>query len=67
MDLMKDTPRPLVLAFTGPTGVGKTETAHVIARAMLPKTELVGVGRRPRGLLVLRGEDFADVNANVTR
>lgn len=66
MDLMKDRPHPLVLAFTGPTGVGKTETAHVIARAMLPKTELVGVGKRPRGLLVLRGEDFGDVRGNVT-
>lgn len=63
---MKDVHRPLVLAFTGPTGVGKTETAHVIARAMLPKTELVGIGKRPRGLMVLRGEDFADVHANVT-
>lgn len=67
MTLMKDHPRPLVLAFTGPTGVGKTETAHVIARAILPKTELVGSGKRPRGLLVFRGEDFADRRANVTR
>ena len=29
-------------AFTGPTGVGKTETAHAVARAVLERTELVG-------------------------
>ncbi len=28
IDLMKDSPHPLVLAFTGPTGVGKTETGR---------------------------------------
>lgn len=29
-------------AMTGPTGVGKTETAQVLARAILTKNELDG-------------------------
>lgn len=55
------TDKPLVLAFTGPTGVGKTEMAHVLAEAVLAKRTRVGRRGRtePKGLLVFRGEDFA--------
>ncbi|KAJ1441782.1 hypothetical protein B484DRAFT_442577 [Ochromonadaceae sp. CCMP2298] len=58
---------PLVLALTGPTGVGKSETAFRLAEALLAKKKLVrgGGGRRrgrylPSGLLTLRGEDYAE-------
>ena len=52
---------PLVLAFTGSTGVGKTETAHRLADSVLTKHVRVGNSRRslPQGLLVLRGEDYS--------
>ena len=55
------TDKPLVLAFTGPTGVGKTEMAHVVAEALLAKRKRVGRRGRtePKGLLIFRGEDFA--------
>ena len=55
------TDKPLVLAFTGPTGVGKTEMAHVVAESILAKRTRVGRRGRtePKGLLVFRGEDFA--------
>jgi hypothetical protein len=56
------TDKPLVLAFTGPTGVGKTETAVLLAEAILKKK--VRMSRRgrmiPKGLLVFQGADFAD-------
>ena len=53
-------PTALVLSLTGPTGVGKTETAFRLAEALLEKRDRVGSSRRfkPRGLLVIRGEDF---------
>lgn len=56
-----DKGEPLVLAFTGSTGVGKTETATRFAEAVLSKTTKVGLTKRtfPQGLLVFRGEDFA--------
>ena len=56
------TNKPLVLAFTGPTGVGKTETATLVAEALLKKK--IRMSRRGRmiskGLLVFQGADFAD-------
>jgi len=55
--------QPLVIAITGPTGVGKTETAHVLAEALLQKREKVsetGDRTRPAGLIIFRGEDFSD-------
>eukprot|EP00941_MAST-03F_sp_MAST-3F-sp1_P006189 g6189.t1 len=60
---------PLVLAFTGPTGVGKTETANVIGEAIfMLRDQLSKNSSRtlPRGLLILRGEDFSDPNASIT-
>jgi len=52
---------PLVLAFTGSTGVGKTETAYRLAESVLTRHSRVGSSRRflPQGLLVLRGEDYS--------
>ena len=45
--------KPLVLAFTGPTGVGKTETALSIGDALFRKRDRLQSGRSvPRGLLV---------------
>jgi len=56
---------PLVLAITGPTGVGKTETAHVLGEALLARRSARGGGGggAPQGLLVFRGEDFSDAAA----
>ncbi len=53
--------RPLVMAITGSTGVGKSETSHQLADALLAKKVRVGNTRRymPEGLLVLRGEDYS--------
>jgi len=55
---------PLILAITGPTGVGKTETAHVLGEALLKKRlKLEGSPHtHPSGLLIFRGEDFADAS-----
>lgn len=54
--------RPLVLAFTGSTGVGKTETAWLIAAALLEKHKAVAGGSalRPEGLIDFNGADFTD-------
>lgn len=51
---------PLVLALTGPTGVGKSETAFRIAEGALMKRRRVGKSLKylPNGLLTLRGEDY---------
>jgi len=55
--------KPLVLAFTGPTGVGKTETALSIGDALFKRRDRLQSGRNvPRGLLVLRGEDYSEEN-----
>ena len=53
--------QPLVLALTGPTGVGKSETAFRIAEGALAKRRRVGKTAKylPSGLLTLRGEDYA--------
>ena len=55
-----ESPRPLVLVLTGPTGTGKSETAHLLAEALLvgPRHEF-----RVEGFLELRGEDFVDAGA----
>jgi polynucleotide 5'-kinase involved in rRNA processing len=52
---------PLVLALTGPTGVGKSETAYRIAEGALAKQRRVGQSAKylPSGLLMLRGEDYS--------
>ncbi|CAM9779996.1 unnamed protein product [Discosporangium mesarthrocarpum] len=51
---------PLVLALTGSTGTGKTETAWVLARALLSKTCRITGGTTdiPRGLITLNGGDY---------
>ncbi|CBJ33632.1 conserved unknown protein [Ectocarpus siliculosus] len=51
---------PLVVALTGSTGTGKTETAWVLADALLTKRCRITGGTRdiPRGLLVLNGADY---------
>ena len=61
-EIVDETPRPLVLVLTGPTGTGKSETAHLLAEALLvaPRSELV-----LEGFLELRGEDFGPVGTPV--
>ena len=58
---------PLVLALTGPTGVGKSETAFRIAEGALAKKRRVGKTLKylPNGLLTLRGEDYSGGDLNV--
>jgi len=59
------TNKPLVLAFTGPTGVGKTETANLVAEAVLKKKARMGkrgTRTRPKGLVLFEGADFADTS-----
>ncbi len=51
--------QPLVLAITGPTGVGKTETSYQIAHALFP-THKYGNTVKPCGYLSLRGEDYSN-------
>ena len=61
-NIMKNGKRPIVLAFVGPTGVGKTETAKILAQSLLVKSSSYGKNRRvPNGLVVLRGEVSASV------
>ena len=55
---------PLVLAITGPTGVGKTETAYRLSEALFadsrPVSNEFGItSYEPCGLLALRGEDYS--------
>jgi len=58
-------PRPLVLMFTGSTGLGKTEAAHAVARGLLGQRGPWGAAL-PRGLLELSGVRFQDAQ-NLTR
>ncbi|CCI39989.1 unnamed protein product [Albugo candida] len=53
---------PLVLAFTGPTGTGKTETSYVLARSIFKHTRKLYKSDKKvaSGLLMIRGEDFSD-------
>lgn len=55
---------PLILAFTGSTGVGKTETAFRVADIILAKKTRINTSKKyiPNGLLVLRGEDYTNVS-----
>lgn len=57
---------PLVIAFTGPTGVGKSETAFRFAESVLLKRTRLGNSKRykPNGLLSLRGEDYSTLIAS---
>lgn len=50
-----------MLALTGPTGVGKSETAFRIAEGALAKRTRVGNSAKylPSGLLQFRGEDYS--------
>ncbi|CAM9486667.1 unnamed protein product [Chrysoparadoxa australica] len=61
--------QPLVMALTGSTGVGKTETAWVIAEALLANRIQVSGGSSmvPRGFVNLRGEDFSDGSVPMDR
>eukprot|EP00743_Colponemidia_sp_Colp-15_P011187 GILK01012448.1.p1 GENE.GILK01012448.1~~GILK01012448.1.p1 ORF type:complete len:478 (+),score=77.10 GILK01012448.1:35-1468(+) len=52
--------RPLVLAFIGPTGVGKTETANLMAEAIFAKRIQVGDLELAKGLLRLNGAEYND-------
>lgn len=56
--------QPLVLAITGPTGVGKSETGFIIAEAILAAKSRIGVSRRhlPNGYLVLGGQDYSNTS-----
>lgn len=56
--------QPLVLAVTGPTGVGKSETSFIIAQAILSSQKRIGVSRRhvPEGYLVLGGQDYSNTS-----
>lgn len=51
-----------MLAITGPTGVGKSETAFRIAEGALAKQNRVGKSAKylPSGLLQIRGEDYSE-------
>jgi hypothetical protein len=53
--------RPLVMAITGSTGVGKSETSYQLADALLARKSRIGNTKRylPEGLLVFRGEDYS--------
>lgn len=53
-----------MLALTGPTGVGKSETAFRIAEGALAKRTRVGNSPKflPNGLLQFRGEDYSKGN-----
>ena len=54
----------LVLALTGSTGVGKSETAFRLAESVFARSTRVGQSRRfiPNGLLVIRGEDYSEIS-----
>lgn len=56
--------QPLVLAVTGPTGVGKSETGFIIANAILATKSRIGTSRRmlPEGYLVLGGQDYSNTS-----
>lgn len=58
----RHTGKPLVLAFTGPTGTGKTETSNLIAEALLQNREEIqnSPRRTPVGLLKFNGGNFND-------
>ncbi|KAF0719131.1 hypothetical protein AaE_010503 [Aphanomyces astaci] len=57
---------PLVLALTGPTGTGKTESSNLLAEALFKWTKRLDHSDKdsPSGLLVFRGEDFSDNYTN---
>lgn len=52
--------QPFVMAITGPTGVGKTETSYQIANALFPTHKYSNSMSKPCGFLSLRGEDYSN-------
>lgn len=58
-----------MIAITGPTGCGKTETTNIIAEALFKRQKKQSSHKStPTGLLVFRGEDFNDhVNEPISR
>lgn len=59
MDKSSDKHAPLVLAFTGPSGVGKSESAFRIGQALFNKAN-DPIDHNPQPVLVLRGEDYSE-------
>ena len=56
---VKEEPRnPLVMAFTGGTGLGKSETARLLAKGLFP-TQLDYVHDAPCGFLMINGKNYA--------
>ncbi|CAK4110412.1 unnamed protein product [Aphanomyces euteiches] len=53
---------PLVLAITGPTGTGKTETSNLLAEGLFKRRKRLEHSEKEiaSGLIVFRGEDFSD-------
>ena len=67
-----DNHSPLVLAISGPTGVGKSESAYVIAKSFLKKQFRYGYRYMPLGAHIFNGKDFtstqsADIERNADR
>ena len=61
---------PLVLAISGPTGVGKSESAYVIAESFLKKTYRQGSRYLPLGAHVFNGKDYSstiDIDRNADK
>jgi Cdc6-like AAA superfamily ATPase len=52
--------QPMVIAITGSTGVGKTETSYQIANALFPTRKYSDSVVKPCGYLALRGEDYSN-------
>lgn len=63
-ELSTELSEPLIFAFTGPTGCGKSETAYRLAEALLTKRVRRGTTAKfdPKGLLSFRGEDFSNTS-----
>jgi ATP-dependent Clp protease ATP-binding subunit ClpA len=51
--------KPLILAFTGPVGIGKSEASMLAASAMLNRGKRT-VNGHPKGLFLFQGSDYMD-------